>query len=153
MATRTLALLLSAFAGTIAIADSAAAQQHMRAPAQLGFRVCNQTASEIVVAKALNTGATAGRSQVIVSEGWYKLAGGTCLFLWPGRLEYQYYLVYAQNRVTHREWAGNIPVCVGSDAFTLRSDACGEQYQRRMFIDVNTGDEKNLFTYNFWQGS
>lgn len=153
MAIRTLALLLSVLAAVITASSIATAQQHMRAPAQLGFRVCNQTASEIVVAKALNTGATAGRSQVIVSEGWYKLAGGTCLFLWPGRLEYQYYLVYAQNRVTHREWAGNIPVCVGSDAFTLRSDTCGEQYQRRMFIDVNTGDEKNLFTYNFWQGN
>lgn len=153
MAIRTLALLLSAFAGKIAVADGAAAQQRTREPAQLGFRVCNQTVYEIDVAKALNTGATDGRGQVIISEGWYRLAAGTCLFLWPGRLQYQYYLVYAQNPTTHREWAGTIPVCVGRDAFTIRSDTCGEQYYRRMFIDVNTGDEKNLFTYYFRQGS
>lgn len=153
MATRTLALLLSAFAGTIAASGNATAQLRAREPAQLGFRVCNQTVYEIDVAKALNTGATDGRGQVIVSEGWYRLAAGTCLFLWPGRLQYQYYLVYAQNPTTHREWAGTIPVCVGRDAFTIRSDTCGEQYYRRMFIDVNTGAEKNLFTYYFRQGS
>lgn len=153
MATRTLALLLSALAGVVAAKDNATAQQRTREPAQLGFRVCNQTAYEIDVAKALNTGATGGRSQIIVSEGWYKLASGMCLLLWPGRLEYQYYLVYAQNRVTNREWAGKIPVCVSRDAFIIRSHTCGEQYYRRMFIDVNTGDEKNLFTYYFQQGS
>ncbi len=151
-AIRMLALLFSA-AGMVAVADTATAQQRMREPAQLGFRVCNQTGNEIDVAKALNTGATGGRGQIIVSEGWYKLASGTCLFLWPGRLEYQYYLVYAQNRVTNREWAGNIPVCVGREPFTIRSDTCGEQYYRRMFIDVNTKDEKNLFTYYFRQGN
>lgn len=130
MALRTLALLLPALAGMVAVADNAAAQQRMRESAQLGFRACNQTANEIDVAKALNIGATDGRGQIIVSEGWYKLASGTCLFLWHGRLEHQYYLVYAQNRVTNREWAGNIPVCVSRDAFTIRSDACGEQYNR-----------------------
>ncbi|MGQ0585439.1 MAG: DUF1036 domain-containing protein [Reyranella sp.] len=153
MAIRALALPLLAFAGMVAVTDNTTAQQHAREPAQLGFRVCNQTTSEIDVAKALNTGATDGRGQVIVSEGWYRLAGGACLFLWPGRLEYQYYLIYAQNRVTHREWAGKIPVCVSREPFTIRSNACGEQYYRRMFIDVNTGDEKNLFTYYFRQGN
>ena len=153
MVFRTLALLFSALAGMVVVADNATAQQRTREPAQLGFRVCNQTSNEIDVAKALNTGTSDGRGPIIISEGWYKLAGGSCLFLWPGRLEYQYYLVYAQNRVTHREWAGNIPVCVGRDAFSIRSDTCGEQYHRRMFIDVNTGDEKSLFTYYFRQGS
>ena len=107
MRIRTLARLLSALAGMIAVAGDAIAQQRAPEPARLGFRVCNQTASEIDVAKALNTGATDGRSRIIISEGWYKLAGGTCLFLWPGKLEYQYYLVYAQNKATNREWAGN----------------------------------------------
>lgn len=153
MAIRTLALLVSVLAAMITASSNATAQQRTREPAQLGFRVCNQTAYEIDVAKALNIGAADGRGQVIVSEGWYRLAAGRCLFLWPGRLQYQYYLVYAQNPTTHREWAGTIPVCVGRDAFTIRSDTCGEQYYRRMFIDVNTGDEKNLFTYNFWQGN
>lgn len=153
MAIRTLTRLLLALAGMSAVANNATAQQRTREPAQLGFRVCNQTASEIDVAKALNVGTTGGRGQVIVSEGWYRLAGGACLFLWPGKLEYQYYLVYAQNKVTNREWAGKIAVCVDREPFTIRSDTCSEQFGRRLFIDVNTGDEKNLFTYYFRQGN
>ncbi len=144
-------LLLSTLTGTAA--GETAAQSRAPEPARQGFRVCNQTGNEIEVAKALNTGATDGKNRIIVSEGWYKLAGGACLFLWPGKLEYQYYLVYAQNKTTNREWAGKVPICVSRDAFTIRSDTCGEQYYRRMFIEVNTGDEENLFTYNFRQGN
>jgi uncharacterized membrane protein len=150
MAVRSLALLLSALVGMVTA--ETAAQSRAPEPARQGFRVCNQTTSEIEVAKALNTGATDGKNRHFVSEGWYKLAGGACLFLWPGKLEYQYYLVYAQNKTTHREWAGNVPICVSREAFTIRSDTCGDQLYRRMFIQVNTGDERDLFTYNFRQG-
>ena len=75
-------LLLSTLTGTAA--GETAAQSRAPEPARQGFRVCNQTGNEIEVAKALNTGATDGKSRIIVSEGWYKLAGGACLFLWPG---------------------------------------------------------------------
>jgi uncharacterized membrane protein len=146
-------VLLSALAGMIAVAGGAIAQQRAPEPARLGFRVCNQTGSEIEVAKALNTGATDGKSRIIISEGWYKLAGGTCAFLWPGKLEYKYYLVYAQNKASRREWAGKIPICVSRQPFTIRSDTCGPEHYRRMFIQVNTGDEPNLFTYNFRPGN
>jgi uncharacterized membrane protein len=148
LATSALALLLSVIAGTAAGTSKGLAQQRAPEPAQ-GFRVCNQTGNEIEVAKALNTGATDGRNRFIISEGWYKLAGGQCMFLWRGSLEYQYYLVYAQNKATNQEWAGKVPICVSRQAFTIRSDTCGPDNYRRMFIDVNTGDEKNLFTYNF----
>jgi uncharacterized membrane protein len=149
----TLALLLPAFAGMVLVAGDAIAQQRAPEPARLGFRVCNQTGSEIEVAKALNTGATDGKNRIIISEGWYKLAGGACFFLWSGKLEYRYYLVYAQNKAAKREWAGQVPICVSRDAFTIRSDTCGSENYRRMFIQVDTGDENNLFTYNFRPGS
>jgi len=48
-----------------------------------------------------------------------------------------------------QKWAGKVPICVSRQAFTIRSDTCGPESYRRMFIDVNTSDEKNLFTYNF----
>ena len=147
MTIRLLAVLLSVL--TAMVADEAAAQSRRPEPAQQGFRACNHTGSEIEMANALNTGATDGKNRIIVSEGWYKLAGGACLSLWPGKLEYQYYLVYAQNKATSREWAGKMPICVSRDAFTIRSDTCGEQYYRRMFVEVDTGDEQSLFTYNF----
>lgn len=157
MGFRMLALLPSTLAAMAV--GGAAAQQHAPEPvrpmpeARMVFRVCNQTGGEIEVAKALNTGATDRRSRNIISEGWYKLAGGTCLFLWPGKLEYQHYLVYAQNKATEREWTGKAPICVSRDAFTIRSDTCGEQYYRRMFFEVNTGGEPNLFTYDFRPGN
>ena len=151
MAVRLLALLLAGLTGMFAA--ETVAQSRVPEPVRQGFRVCNQTSNEIEVAKALNTGATDGKNRLIVSEGWYKLAGGACLFLWPGKLEYQYYLIYAQNKAANREWAGKVPLCVSREAFTIRSDTCGEQSYRRMFIDVDTGDERNLFTYNFRPGS
>lgn len=114
-----------------------------------GFRVCNQTGGNIEVAKALNTGATDGRNRIIISEGWYQVANGTCALLWSGALEYKYYLIYAQNKSAGREWAGNIPICVSRQPFTIRSDTCGPEHYRRMFIQVNTGDEKNAWTYVF----
>lgn len=151
MAIRALVLLVSALTGMAA--SNAVAQQRAPEPARLGFRVCNQTGSEIEVAKALNSGATDGRNRIIISEGWYKLAGGTCLFLWSGKLEYRYYLVYAQNKASGREWAGKIPICVSRQAFTIRSDTCGSENYRRMFLQVDTGDEPNLFTYHFRPGT
>ena len=141
--------LLCVLGSAVVLATDAGAQQRTPAPASQGFRVCNQTDSSIEAAKALNTGATDSKGRIIVSEGWYKIEPGKCLFLWSGPLEYQYYLVYAQDKSTQREWAGKVPICVSREAFTIRSDTCGEQSYRRMFIEVNTGDEKNLFTYNF----
>ncbi len=105
-----------------------------------GFRVCNQTGGSIEVAKALNTGATDGQHQIIISEGWYQVRDGQCVYLWTGELKYRYYLIYAQNKSVGEEWAGEIPICVSRSAFTIRSDTCGPEYYRRNFIQVDTGD-------------
>lgn len=113
-----------------------------------GFQVCNQTGGHIEVAKALNTGATDGKNRIIISEGWYQLPAGQCIYLWAGELRYKYYLVYAQNKSIGREWKGDIPICVSREPFTIRSDTCGPKFYRRMFIEVNTGDETG-FTYTF----
>ena len=144
-----LALGLPALAALAVIAGDAIAQQRRPEPAQQGFRACNQTGDEIEVAKALNTGATDGRNRIIISEGWYKLPNGACVFLWAGLLEYQHYLVYAQNKATSREWGGKVPICVSRQAFTIRSDTCSSEHYRRSFLEVNTGGEKNLWTHTF----
>lgn len=135
--------LCAALALLGATAGDVAAQQPQ------GFRVCNQTGGNIEVAKALNTGATDGRNRIIISEGWYQIANGTCGLLWSGPLKYKYYLVYAQNKSIRREWAGNIPICVSRQPFTIRSDTCGPEQYRRMFIQVYTGEEQFSWTYVF----
>lgn len=128
----------------VAAAGSATAQQ--RSPE--GFRACNLTGREIEVAKALETGASDGAARIVISEGWYKLPPNACTFLWTGQLQYDRYLVYAQDKVSGREWTGSVPVCVSPEAFTIRASACGSQYQRRLFTSVNTG-RQNGWTHNF----
>lgn len=128
----------------IALANSAVAQQ--RAPA--GFRACNLTGRDIEVAKALDTGVSDGISRIIISEGWYKLPPNACTFLWTGPLQYDHYLVYAQDKISGREWTGTIPVCVSPQAFTIRASACGSNYQRRLFTQVDTRRQTG-WTHNF----
>ncbi len=125
-------------------AAGAAAQQ--RAPE--GFRACNLTPREIEVAKALDTGVSDGVGRVVISEGWYKLPPNACTFLWTGPLQYNHYLVYAQDKVSGREWAGTIPACVTPQAFTIRASTCGANHQRRLFSQVAVG-RQNGWTHNF----
>jgi uncharacterized membrane protein len=116
---------------------------------QKGLRVCNRSGATVDVAKALFTGATDGKSRIIISEGWWKVRNGTCVFLWEGPLQSRYYLLYGNSPSTGREWKGKIPICVHRDAFTIRSDVCGAQFERRFFFELDTGDEKNLATFTF----
>jgi uncharacterized membrane protein len=113
-----------------------------------GFRVCNLTAAEIEVAKALDTGVSDGTSRIVISEGWYRLPPNACTVLWSGPLQYDHYLVYAQDKASGREWGGTVPACVTPQAFTIRAGACGPSHQRRLFRQVSVG-RQNGWTHNF----
>jgi uncharacterized membrane protein len=115
--------------------------------AQTGFRLCNLTSFDVEVAKALNSGARDNTGRVIISEGWYQFAKGECAMLWTGKLQYRYYLLYAQAKSAGREWKGDIPICVSRQPFTIKSDTCGAENYRRMFFQVDTGDNES-FTQN-----
>lgn len=133
-----------------ALAGTASAQQPAASPAgSPGFRACNKTTAPIEVAKALYTGATDGNNRIIIAEGWYKIAPGGCTYLWTGPLQSRYYLLYGQSLVAKREWAGKIPICVARDAFTIRSDVCTAEFDRRLFFELDTKDEKLLATFTF----
>ena len=141
-------------AGLLFSAAAPAAAQVRQAPEPsggnaVGFRVCNKTSARMEVAKALNVKSNSGAADDIISEGWYKLNPGECVRLYPGRLEYRYYLVFAQEISGSRIWGGNIPVCVSHQRFKIRTTQCGEGYNRRMFKEVDTGDERNGWTHNF----
>lgn len=127
-------------AGTI----GAAAQQRSAD----GFRACNLTSREIEVAKALDTGVSDGVGRIVISEGWYKLPPNACTYLWTGPLQYERYLVYAQDKVSGREWTGTVPACVTPQAFTIRASTCGPNHQRRLFSLVAVG-RQNGWTHNF----
>jgi uncharacterized membrane protein len=139
---RLLLLVVVAFAG---LAATAVAQQRQ----QQGFRVCNASPATVDVAKAIYAGTTDGRDRVIISEGWWKVRPNTCALLWSGPLTRRHYMLYAHSPENKREWSGKIPICVNDQAFTIRSDVCGPELQRRFFFELDTGDEKNLATFTF----
>jgi uncharacterized membrane protein len=113
-----------------------------------GFRACNLTAHELEVAKALDTGVSDGTNRIVISEGWYKLPPNACTYLWAGPLQYDHYLVYAQDKTSGREWSGTVPACVSPQAFTIRASTCGPHHQRRLFRQVAVG-RQNGWTHNF----
>jgi uncharacterized membrane protein len=113
---------------------------------QDGFRVCNLTGQHVEVAKATYSAKRAA-NELFVAEGWYQFDPGECRVLWPGKLQYRYYLVYAQNKPAGREWKGDIPVCVGREPFTLETGICRSDQYQRLFVQVDTGDGEN-WTYN-----
>jgi uncharacterized membrane protein len=116
------------------------------AATQDGFRVCNLSGQPVEVARATYS-AKRTTSEAFASEGWYQFEPGQCQVLWPGKLQYRYYLVYAQNKQSGREWKGDIPVCVGREAFTLKSTVCRSDQYQRLFLQVDTGNSEN-WTYN-----
>ena len=113
---------------------------------QDGFRICNLSGQPVEVAKATYS-AKRATNEAFVAEGWYQFEPGQCQVLWPGKLQYRYYLVYAQNKQSGREWKGDIPVCVGRAAFTLKSAVCRSDQYQRLFLQVDTKDSEN-WTYN-----
>ena len=113
-----------------------------------GFRVCNLSSVDVEVAKALNTGNKDAQGQhIIVSEGWYQFAKGECAMLWTGKLQYRYYLLYGQSKSINKEWKGDIPICVSRQPFTITSGLCAPDKYRRMFFQVDTG-ENDGYTQN-----
>src|SRR5207302_7026310 len=113
---------------------------------QDGFRICNLSGQPVEVAKATYS-AKRATNEAFVAEGWYQFEPGQCQVLWPGKLQYRYYLVYAQNKQSGREWKGDIPVCVGRAAFTLKSAVCRSDQYQRLFQQVDTGNSEN-WTHN-----
>jgi len=141
---RCLALLLGAAA--IAVAPDAARAE--AAPTKDGFELCNRTRLNVVYAKALNiSDKQKSKKNVIVSEGWFELAPGACEMIYPGRLEFRYYLVYAEAKNSNRKWTGDRPICVDARNFKITSDTCPANKNRRMFLQVDTG-KHDTYTYD-----
>lgn len=123
--------------GTMAMVGGGQAQQ---APPN-GFRLCNLSSTNLELAKALNTGEKNPQGgHIIISEGWYQFAKGECAMLWTGKLQFRYYLLYGQAKTVNKEWKGDIPVCVSRQPFTIKSDLCQPDKYRRMFFQVDTGE-------------
>ncbi|WP_296332216.1 DUF1036 domain-containing protein [Reyranella sp.] len=91
-----------------------------------------------------------GSSRIVISKGWHELPPNpnACTFLWSGPLQYDRYLVHAQDKQSGREWTGTVPVCASPQAFTIRAGTCGPNHQRRLFNLVTVGRQDG-WTHNF----
>jgi uncharacterized membrane protein len=138
-------LLIAALAAGPAALASA---QGVTAPETEGFRICNHSSHEVMVAKAVNL--TPGGSPAdIEAEGWWRVGSRTCLVLYPGPLRFRYYLVYAHVVNSDLEWAGTVGICVRAESFKLRGGICREGPDRRMFRQIDTGTASpSLHTYD-----
>lgn len=121
-------------------------------PTEKGFELCNRTNLTVVYAKALNTTSKEDRAKGIQFrfdvEGWFDLAPANCEILWPGELQYRYYLIYAEAKASNRKWADDRSICVSNGKFkSTFIGICAPNKNRRMFFQVDTGDNKS-YTYD-----
>lgn len=137
------AIVLAALAVAAAMGMASAAQAE-----ETGFSLCNRTTLTVDYAKGINvTTEDTGKPPFIEADGWHTLKPGECEVLWPGSLKYRYYLVYAAARASNRVWEGDRSVCVEDGTFALKEPLCPGDRNRRMFIQVDTG-EYYSFTYD-----
>ncbi len=131
----------------LALPLAAFAMMPQDARAEDGFELCNRTRLTIVYAKAINDKKNPKDRDNVVSEGWFTLAPGKCEVLWPGKLQYRYYLIYAEAKASNRKWTGNATICVEKGDFRIQRDRCPSGRNHRKFVEVDTGDEQK-FTYD-----
>jgi uncharacterized membrane protein len=140
---RALAVSSTAFLLGLSVAQ---AQTAATGPAE-GFRVCNRSGQDVELATAVDLGDNGGSAGTYLSKGWYGFDNGQCLVMWPGTLQHRYFLIYAQNKDTGKEWKGDVPVCVSRDPFELNSPSCTAGKYSRPFIRIDTGNSAS-WTYN-----
>ncbi len=139
---------MNRFAASAAMAAALTLAGGSSVRAEDGFIVCNRTALPVTYAKALNVSdKSKSKDDVVVSEGWFDLAAGQCANLYPGKLRYRYYMVYAEAKGSDRKWTGKFPICVDDKrSFKITGDKCATSRPHRMFSQVDTGDD-DTFTF------
>jgi uncharacterized membrane protein len=112
-------------------------------PASAELRFCNKTGYPIAVAIGSQEG------DVSVSEGWWRIQGGTCAVVISGDLTKRYIYFHAKHEEIGGEWSGDYYFCVSENSFTIEGDKNCESrgYTRVGFIEIDTGDERS-WTHN-----
>jgi len=133
---------------SLLLVGSVLAGAQTRAPASAeGFQICNRSGQDVELATAVDLGDQGGTPGTYLSKGWYGFDNGQCFVVWPGTLQHRYFLVYAQNKQTGKEWKGDVPVCVSREPFELNSPGCGADKYSRPFVRIDTGNSAT-WTYN-----
>ncbi|HEX4302615.1 MAG TPA: DUF1036 domain-containing protein [Rhizomicrobium sp.] len=91
----------------------------LASPAQAAMTVCNRTSYVQYVAAAAAVNGDA------LSQGWTRVAPGSCHVVLPGDLTASTYYLYAKSSQAHagaaRAWGGAVNICVKDTNFTARN--------------------------------
>ena len=114
------------FGGVTALAAS---------PAAAGFDLCNRTGHPVDAAIAYHDRGD------WVAAGWYTIRGGGCLELIFGRLDNQFYYVFAEQVGGPTIWGGDNYFCVSYNAFEIvgHRNCSGRGYDEEGFFEVDVG--------------
>jgi len=107
------------------------------------FKVCNQSAVLVYVAKAEPW---FGQWR---SEGWWRVEPGNCQVLWNGPFDKIFYYVFANNDAG-AEYRGDYPFCTRQDRFTIVDNQCGEGFERKFFNKFDMTNQSSGFTFNLY---
>ena len=105
------------------------------APASADFQVCNESGEHIAVAIAYYDELT----DSYVSEGWWNIDSGSCKTPVSGKLQNEYYYLYAES--DQHTWTGGHSMCLDPvHEFTLYDVDTSCDYSYKDFFRVDTGD-------------
>lgn len=104
-------------------------------PATAGYALCNRTGFPVEAAIAYYDRGD------WVSAGWYTIQGGRCLDLIFGRLDNQYYYVFAEQAGGPTVWNGDHYFCVSDNAFEIvgHRNCSRRGYYEEGFFEVDVG--------------
>lgn len=113
--------------------------------AKAELKVCNKSSSTAYVAVAYETS-----NDTWLSEGWWRIAKGSCEVVVPGTLDGYYYL-YAGDEDENAIWKGKdkeLSFCVKPDEdfkLTMTGDNCsGSGTKKRVFWELDLQGEKSF---------
>lgn len=106
-------------------------------PAHAELRLCNKTPVQVGIAIGYK-----GEGEW-VSEGWWNLDAESCQVVVDGPLPSRYYYLYALDYEEGGSWGGTAYMCTHDKEFTIHgtTDCVARGYERRGFIEVDTGDK------------
>ncbi len=104
-------------------------------PAKAGFDLCNRTGFPVDAAIAYYDRGD------WVSAGWFSIQGGRCLELITGRLDNQFYYVFAEQAGGPAVWDGNHSFCISNNAFEIvgHRNCSRRGYDEEGFFEVDVG--------------
>lgn len=117
--------LLAAVAGLLGASEAAAE-----------FILCNRTAEPVTAAFAYP------EDRQWMSQGWWNLQPGECRSLYPGKLVFKTYYLYAETFDGTSRWDGDYAFCTVTNPFRIRGDRDCEArgYETTGFFAAEVGE-------------